>query len=95
MTTLKERQEKYAKAEAERQAKIKEAESFKALLDSRPELGLRARVYQGEKVGVWVYQADDRMSRLMMRKSFTIPAEHLQELDDREKEQLALDLEKA
>ncbi len=95
MATLKERRERYQQAEKERQAKIRQAEEFKALIDSHPELGLRARIYQGEKVGVWVRQADDRMERLMERKSWTIPAEELQKLDDKEKEQLMLDMEKA
>lgn len=96
MATLKERRERYEQAEKERQAKIRKAEEFKALIDnSYPELGLRARVYQGEKVGVWVRQADDRMERLMGCKSWTIPAEELQNLSDKEKEQLMLDMEKA
>lgn len=95
MYISKERQERYEQAEKEHQALVREARSFKALIDSL-DLGLYANVsISGRGVHVYVKQADDRMARLMARKSWTIPAEELQKLDDKELKQLILDMEKA
>lgn len=95
MYISKERQERYEQAEKEHQALVREARNFKALINSL-NLGLYANVsISGRGVHVYVKQADDRMARLMARKSWTIPAEELLKLDDKEKEQLMLDMEKA
>ena len=95
MYISKERQERYEQAEKEHQALVREARNFKALIDSL-NLGLYANVsISGRGVHVYVKQADDRMERLMERKSWTIPAEELQKLDDKELKQLILDMEKA
>ena len=95
MYISKERQERYEQAEKEHQALVREARDFKALVDSL-DLGLYANVsISGRGVHVYVKQADDRMERLMARKSWTIPAEKLQNLDDKELKQLILDMEKA
>lgn len=95
MNIPKERQERYEQAEKEHRALVREARNFKALIDSL-DLGLYANVnIAGRGVYVYVKQADDRMARLMARKSWTIPAEELLKLSDKEKEQLILDMEKA
>lgn len=95
MYISKERQERYERAEREHQALVREARNFKALIDSL-NLGLYANVsISGRGVHVYVKQADDRMERLMGRKSWTIPAKELQKLDDKELKQLILDMEKA
>ena len=94
-STYAERQERYKQAEAEHQALVKVARNFRALIDSL-DLGLHANVnISGRRVHVYVRQADDRMGRLMERKSWNIPAEELLKLSDKEKEQLALYYEKA
>lgn len=93
MYISKERQERYEQAEKEHQALVREARNFKALIDSL-NLGLYANVsISGRGVHVYVKQADDRMARLMARKSWTIPAEELLKLSDEEQKQLALELE--
>lgn len=95
MYISKERQERYEQAEREHQALVREARNFKALIDSL-DLGLYANVsISGRGVCVYVKQAGDRMARLLERKSWTIPAEELQKLSDKEKEQLALYYENA
>lgn len=95
MSSPKERQKKYARAEAERQAEIRKAKDFKALIDSHLELGLSSHIVTSGEIRVFVRQNDDRMSRLLERKSWTIPAGELQKLDDKELKQLILDMEKA
>ena len=94
-STYTERQERYKQAEAEHQALVKVARNFRALIESL-DLGLHAHVnIAGRGVYVYVKQADDRMERLMERKSWNIPAEELLKMSDKEKEQLALYYEKA
>ena len=94
-STYAERQKRYEQAEAEHKALVKVARNFKALIDSL-DLGLYANVnIAGRGVYVFVKQADDRMERLMERKSWNVRAEELLKMSDKEKEQLALYYEKA
>lgn len=94
MLTAK-RQRAYEKAEAMRQAEIREAENFKALLDNHLELGLHATIFTNGKVGVHVSQRDDRMSRLTERKHWNILASDLQKMNEKEIRSLVLSLERA
>lgn len=94
MLTAK-RQRAYEKAEAMRQAEIREAKNFKDLLDNHLELGLYATIFTNGKVGVHVSQRDDRMSRLMERKRWNILASDLQKMNEKEIRSLVLSLERA
>ena len=94
MLTAK-RQRRYERAEAMRQAEIREAENFKDLLDNHLELGLYATVFTNGKVGVHVSQRDDRMSRLMERKHWNILASDLRKMNEKEIRSLVLSLERA
>lgn len=94
MLTAK-RQRAYEKAEAMRQAEIREAKNFKDLLDNHLELGLSATIFTDGKVGVHVRQRDDRMSRSMERKHWNIFASDLRKMNKKEIRSLVLSLERA
>lgn len=94
MLTAK-RRRAYEKAEAMRQAEIREAKNFKDLLDNHLELGLSATIFTDGKVGVHVRQRDDRMSRLMERKHWNIFASDLRKMNEKEIRSLVLSMERA
>ena len=94
MLTAK-RRRAYEKAEAMRQAEIREAKNFKDLLDNHLELGLSATIFTDGEVGVHVRQRDDRMSRLMERKHWNIFASDLRKMNEKEIRSLVLSMERA